>query len=388
MIRSNEAQEADSVDRRWEDTTLSVAERVEELLRRMTLAEKVAQLGSRWIGATPSRHRRRPRAGPGRADRLNVAPMQDVFAAGGKISLEEASRDGLGHLTRVYGSAPVTPAQGAAELVRQQHVVLDASRLGIPALVHEECLTGFTTYGATVYPAAIAWAATFDPALVEQMSAAIGRDMAALGVHQGLSPVLDVVRDYRWGRVEETMGEDPYLVAMLGAAYVRGLQSAGVLATVKHFAGYSASRAARNHGPVSMGRRETARCRSSAVRGGCRRSRRRIGDELVCRCRRRPGRRGFLATHRGAARSMGLHRNGGVGLLGGAVPRDDAPHRGRHRPRPGLHALAAGIDVELPDTIGLRRGSGRRRQPRRHLGGTRRPRRAATAHPEGRARPA
>ncbi len=80
--------------------------------------------------------------------------------------------------------------------------------------------------------------------------------MAALGVHQGLSPVLDVVRDYRWGRVEETIGEDPYLVAMLGAAYVRGLQSAGVIATLKHFAGYSASRAARNHGPVSMGRRE------------------------------------------------------------------------------------------------------------------------------------
>ncbi len=80
--------------------------------------------------------------------------------------------------------------------------------------------------------------------------------MAALGVHHGLSPVLDVVRDYRWGRVEETIGEDPYLVALLGAAYVRGLQSAGVIATLKHFAGYSASRGARNHGPVSMGRRE------------------------------------------------------------------------------------------------------------------------------------
>src|SRR5690348_10809672 len=267
MIRSNKAQEADSVDRRWEDTTLSVAERVEELLRRMTLAEKVAQLGSRWIGARLQdigADRGPDPAGP----TLNVAPMQDLFAAGGKTSLEEASRHGLGHLTRVYGSAPVTPAQGAAELVRQQHVVLDASRLGIPALVHEECLTGFTTYGATVYPAAIALAATFDPALVEQMSAAIGRDMAALGVHQGLSPVLDVVRDYRWGRVEETMGEDPYLVSMLGAAYVRGLQGAGVLATLKHFAGYSASRAARNHGPVSMGRRERARAVGGAPRPG------------------------------------------------------------------------------------------------------------------------
>ena len=135
-------------------------------------------------------------------------------------------------------------------------VVLENDRLGVPALVHEECLTGLTSYGATVYPTALAWGATFDPGLIERMAAAIGRDMAALGVHQGLSPVLDVVRDYRWGRVEETIGEDPYLVSMLGAAYVRGLQSAGVIATLKHFAGYSASRAARNHGPVSMGRRE------------------------------------------------------------------------------------------------------------------------------------
>jgi beta-glucosidase-like glycosyl hydrolase len=99
--------------------------------------------------------------------------------------------------------------------------------LGIPAIVHEECLTGFTTFQATVYPAAIAWAATFDPGLVYEMVAAIGRDMAAVGVHQGLSPVLDVVRDYRWGRVEETMGEDPYLVCQLGAAYVRGLEEKG-----------------------------------------------------------------------------------------------------------------------------------------------------------------
>ena len=129
-----------------------------------------------------------------------------------RVPLEEASRHGLGHLTRVYGSIPLTVAEGAAELVRQQRIVLTDSRLGIPALVHEECLTGFTTYGATVYPAAIAWGATFDPDLIERMAAAIGRDMAAVGVHQGLSPVLDVVRDYRWGRVEETMGEDPYLV--------------------------------------------------------------------------------------------------------------------------------------------------------------------------------
>src|SRR6476620_10822843 len=357
MIRSNKAQEADSVDRRWEDTTLSVAERVEELLRRMTLAEKVAQLGSRWIGARLQdigADREPDPAGP----TVNVAPMQDLFAAGGKTSLEEASRHGLGHLTRVYGSAPVTPAQGAAELVRQQHVVLGASRLGIPALVHEECLTGFTTYGATVYPAAIALAATFDPALVEQMSAAIGRDMAALGVHQGLSPVLDVVRDYRWGRVEETMGEDPYLVAMLGAAYVRGLQSAGVLATVKHFAGYSASRAARNHGPVSMGRREMLDVvlppfEAAVVAAGAGSVMNSYADVDGVPA----------AVDRWLLTTVLRDAWGFTGTVVSdywSVPFLATTHRvAPDAAEAGAQALAAGIDVELPDTIGFAGLAGR-----------------------------
>jgi beta-glucosidase-like glycosyl hydrolase len=242
----------DQVTQPWRDPALSVADRVEALLAEMTLEEKVAQLGSRWVGNDMGDAHD---DGYNAEEQHNVAPMQDVFAAGGTVPLEVAAQHGLGHLTRVYGSVPLTPAEGAAELVRQQRVVM-ASRLGVPALVHEECLTGFTALGATVYPAAINWGATFDPELVERMAAAIGRDMAALGVHQGLSPVLDVVRDYRWGRVEETIGEDPYLVSAVGSAYVRGLQKAGVIATLKHFAGYSASRGARNHGPVPMGRRE------------------------------------------------------------------------------------------------------------------------------------
>jgi beta-glucosidase len=238
----------------WRDTSLPADVRADLLLAELSLEEKVAQLGSRWVGNDMQDSEQAPQLDP--EETLNVAPMQDVFATSGTISLEEASRHGLGHLTRVYGSYPLTAVEGAAEVVRQQRIVIANSRLGIPALVHEECLTGFTTFGATVYPAAIAWGATFDPGLIERMAAAIGRDMAAVGVHQGLSPVLDVVRDYRWGRVEETIGEDPYLVSLLGSAYVRGLQSAGVIATLKHFAGYSAARGARNHGPVPMGRRE------------------------------------------------------------------------------------------------------------------------------------
>ncbi len=333
----------------WRDDGRPLAERVELLLEAMTLEEKVAQLGSRWVGNDMA-----DSSVPEGSD-LNVAPLQDVFAASGTVPLEEASRHGLGHLTRVYGSVPVTVQEGVAELVRQHRVVLSGSRLGIPALVHEECLTGFTAYGATVYPAAIAWGATWDPALVERMALAIGRDMAALGVHQGLSPVLDVVRDYRWGRVEETMGEDPYLVSMLGTAYVRGLQEMGVSATLKHFAAYSASRAARNHGPVSMGPREMA-------------------DVML------PPFEAAIAL--GGADSVMNSYSDIDGVPAGAstwllteVLRDEwgfdgtvvsdywaipflasMHHVAADFPGAGAVALAAGIDVELPDTLGYDAG--------------------------------
>jgi beta-xylosidase len=136
--------------------------------------------------------------------------------------------------------------------------VMAASRFGIPAVAHEECLTGFAAWTATIFPTPLAWGASFDPALVREMARAFGTTMHAVGIHQGLAPVLDVTRDPRWGRTEETIGEDPYLVATIGTGYVRGLQAAGVQATLKHFAGYSASRAARNMAPVSMGPREFA----------------------------------------------------------------------------------------------------------------------------------
>ncbi|SDT34263.1 beta-glucosidase [Friedmanniella luteola] len=337
----------------WQDTARPLDVRVDALLAAMTLEEKVAQLGSRWTGndspaAEPTTAA--PEAPPG--ETFNVAPMQDEFATDAALPLEEASRHGLGHLTRVYGSVPLTVEQGAAEVVRQHRVVLAGSRLGVPALVHEECLTGFTTYGATVYPTALAWAATFDPRLVEQMAAAIGRDMAALGVHQGLSPVLDVVRDYRWGRVEETLGEDPYLVAELASAYVRGLQGAGVVATLKHFAGYSASRGARNHGPVPMGRRE-------------------LVDVILPPFE-------MAVTLAGAASVMNSYSDvDGVpagadawlltDLLRGvwgfdgtvvsdywAVPFLASTHRvAADADEAGALALEAGIDVELPDTVGF-----------------------------------
>ena len=336
-------------DQPWRDPALPVAERVAELLARMTIEEKLAQLGSRWVG---NDMQETGEQAPDPEETLNVAPMQDVFAASGTVPLAEASRAGLGHLTRVYGSVPLTAAEGAAELVRQQRVVLANSRLGIPALVHEECLTGFTTFGATVYPAAIAWGATFDPGLIERMAAAIGRDMAALGVHQGLSPVLDVVRDYRWGRVEETIGEDPYLVATLGAGYVRGLQSAGVIATLKHFAGYSAARGARNHGPVPMGRRELIDIILPSFETAVREAAAGSVMNSYSDVDGVPA-----AADRWLLTEVLRDRWGFTGTVVSdywAVPFLATMHRvAADTGDAGAQALTAGIDVELPDTLGF-----------------------------------
>ena len=232
----------------WTDPTAPLDERLDALMAAMSLTDLARQLGSYWLPAGGDR----PAPDP---DAHEVAPMETEFTSELR-PWGEAIDGGLGHLTRTYGTEPVTVPDGAAKLSRLQADVTGANAFGIPAIAHEECLTGFTALGATVYPASIAWGATWRPELIGEMAAAIGSDLATVGVQQGLSPLLDVVRDYRWGRVEETCGEDPYLVGSIGTAYVRGLQSAGVVATPKHFVGYSAGRAGRNHAPVSMGRRE------------------------------------------------------------------------------------------------------------------------------------
>ncbi|WP_416520413.1 glycoside hydrolase family 3 N-terminal domain-containing protein [Streptomyces achromogenes] len=226
----------------WNDPSQDIGTRVSALIDAMTLEEKTAQLYGVWVGAS--------------AEGGEVAPHQhDMEEA---VDLDALLPAGLGQLTRPFGTAPVDPALGALSLLRTQTRITAANRFGIPALAHEECLAGFATWGATAYPVPLSWGATFDPDLIRRMAAAIGRDMRAVGVHQGLAPVLDVVRDARWGRVEETIGEDPYLVGSIGTAYVQGLGSAGVVATLKHFVGYSASRAGRNLAPVGMGPRERA----------------------------------------------------------------------------------------------------------------------------------
>lgn len=224
------------------DLTTRPSTDVDALIAGMTLEQKVAQLYGVWVGAN--------------ADGGDVAPNQHELT--GDIDMDAIVPDGLGQVTRAFGTVPVDPALGALSLLRIQQRLLAESSTGIPAVAHEECLAGFAAWGATAYPVPLSWGAAFDPELVERMARRIGEDMASVGVHQGLAPVLDVVRDARWGRVEETIGEDPYLIGSIGAAYVRGLESAGIVATLKHFVGYSASRAGRNLAPVSMGVRERA----------------------------------------------------------------------------------------------------------------------------------
>ncbi|MFE7706669.1 glycoside hydrolase family 3 N-terminal domain-containing protein [Streptomyces sp. NPDC057486] len=234
------ADPATAVDGPWRDPSLTPEERVADLVARMTLEEKAAQLYGVWVGAD--------------ADGDGVAPHQNDMVD--PVDWDELTTRGLGQLTRPFGTAPVDPGVGAVSLARAQKRIVEAGRFGIPALAHEECLAGFTAWGATAYPVPLSWGAAWNPDLVTEMAHRIGRDMRSVGVHQGLAPVLDVVRDLRWGRVEETIGEDPYLVGTIGTAYVRGLESAGIVATLKHFAGYAASAGARNLSPVRAGARE------------------------------------------------------------------------------------------------------------------------------------
>ena len=220
----------------------TTTDRATALLAAMTLEEKTAQLVGYWLDQNGV-----------------VAPMQgEMTAAADGRTLPDITRHGIGQFTRVYGTRPVEPDDRAAWLWAEQRRLKRETRLGIPALVHEECLTGLAAWKAATFPTPLAWGAAFDPELVERVGAVIGQSMRQLGVHQGLAPVLDVVRDPRWGRVDECIGEDPYLVGTVGTAYVRGLQSAGVDATLKHFLGYSASQSGRNHAPVHAGPREVA----------------------------------------------------------------------------------------------------------------------------------
>lgn len=220
----------------YRDPTRPLQERVDDLLARMTPAEMAAQLGSAWVYQL--------------ADGAGLREDRAALLLG----------DGLGQVARVSGASDLGPREAARLANAIQRFLVERTRLGIPAIVHEEICSGLMASYATVFPQAIGLAATWEPALAEALAGDVRRQMRAVGAHQGLSPVLDVCRDPRWGRTEETFGEDPHLVACIGVAFVRGLQGEdpreGVIATAKHFAGHAASEGALNWAPAHIGERE------------------------------------------------------------------------------------------------------------------------------------
>jgi len=223
-------------DAPYRDPSLSVEARVEDLIARMTLDEKVAQLGCVWS--------------------TQLADEKGFCAE----KARERLRHGTGQVTRIAAATGLRPRENAAFMNAIQRHLLEETRLGIPALVHEESTAGFTARDADQLPQAIGLAATWSPEGVEEAASLIRRQMLAVGARQTLAPVLDIARDPRWGRVEETYGEDPYLASRLGVAYVRGIQGDdlrhGVVATAKHFLGYGLSEGGHNHKPVHLGPRE------------------------------------------------------------------------------------------------------------------------------------
>lgn len=216
--------------------TASIQRRVQDLLARMTMDEKLAQLTSCWAHDLQT---------DGQLDDRKVA---------------QHLQQGIGQITRPGGDTNLTPQEIARLTNRLQRFLLENTRLGIPAIFHEETCCGPMVRGGTIYPQPIGLASTFQPALAEAMTTAIRRQMLALGARQGLAPVLDLGRDPRWGRLEETFGEDPTLAAQFGIAYVRGLQgpslNEGVMATGKHFVGHSASFGGLNCAPVQIGKHD------------------------------------------------------------------------------------------------------------------------------------
>ncbi|WP_336281630.1 glycoside hydrolase family 3 N-terminal domain-containing protein [Cronobacter dublinensis] len=228
----------------YKDPTRPVAERVADLLARMTPEEKFAQMHAYWLVLSPE------------GDHRERTDLSDEFSgATQQAALTERLKRGAGQITRPLGTHIVAPREGVRAANRLQKMLVEETRLGIPAMFHEECLVGLLCKDATLFPSSLNYGSTWDPQLVEQAAQAIGREARAVGCHQGLAPVLDVSRDVRWGRTEETFGEDPWLVGVMATRYVKGLQGPqrDLLATLKHYVGHSFSEGARNHAPVHLG---------------------------------------------------------------------------------------------------------------------------------------
>jgi len=220
-------------DARYRNAAAPVEERIADLMSRMTVDEKLAQLCS-------------------------DLPMA-LLAGTETEKLKAKYPNGLGRFTQYSTVGLTSPAQIAAISNAVQRYFCEQTRLGIPVMLQAENLCGYPAAGGTMFPAMINAGATFDPELVGEMADIISDETRATGIRQALSPVMDLARDPRWGRVYETFGEDPYLVSQMSIAYVRAMQHEkqnGILATAKHFLGYSETQAGLNTAATHLTDRE------------------------------------------------------------------------------------------------------------------------------------
>jgi beta-glucosidase len=229
----------------YKDPALPAARRVKDLLSRMTLEEKAAQMMCVW-----------------------QKKSETLVNGDGSFDLRKAKAafkkgHGLGQVGRPSDAGKGKNAREMAELTNAiQKFFLQNSRLGIPVMFHEECLHGQAGIGSTSFPQPIGLGATFNPGLVESLYAMTAEEARIRGTHQALTPVVDVARDPRWGRVEETFGEDPFLVTQLGMASVRGFQGDAsfkdkkhIIATLKHFAAHGQPESGINCAPTNVSMR-------------------------------------------------------------------------------------------------------------------------------------
>jgi beta-glucosidase len=244
-ISKNRPGRSHVADAIYKNPNVPAEQRVKDLLSRMTLEEKAAQMMAVWQK---------------KADTL--------VDAEGNFDLEKARKafkdgHGLGQVGRPSDAGKGKDAREMAELTNAiQKFFIEHSRLGIPVIFHEECLHGQAAIGGTSFCQPIGLAATFNPELIESLYTMTAEEARVRGTHQALTPVVDVARDPRWGRVEETFGEDPYLVTRLGIASVRGFQGDAsfkdkkrVIATLKHFAAHGQPESGMNCAPVNVSMR-------------------------------------------------------------------------------------------------------------------------------------
>ncbi len=223
----------------YRDPDLPIEVRTADLLGRMTRREKLAQVVSVWA-----------------ADVLHGAQLAGPAA---RTRLQY----GVGQITRLAGASTLDARDVARAGNAIQRFLVEETRLGIPAILHEESLHGLMARSGPCFQQSIGAAAAWDPELLQSIADSIRRRMRALGLRQALAPVLDLARDPRWGRIEETFGEDPYLASAMGCAYVRGLQGVdrgdlrdGVVATGKHMVGHGVPEGGLNQAPAHLGPRE------------------------------------------------------------------------------------------------------------------------------------